>query len=295
MGRQLKAPFPRIFISYLNSYRCSLLDRIYGWYWFIGYIIGKAVYEGILVEVGFAYFFLSKWLGRRSYFDDLLSLDPDLHRRLLSLKHSTDNIEGLSLYFTIIATEESGAKIIDLIPNGSKIAVTRENKLRYINLSASYRLNEQIKAQSEAFVGGLSQSIKPRWLKMFNPRELQMLIGGIFAPIDLDDLRRHTTYGGIYHNDHETIITFWRVVNSFHQWQEHSLLRFVTGYSHTHVLGFKELVPNFSIHDDGSDENRLPTSCTCINLLKLPAYKSERQLQETLLQAISSRAGFDSS
>jgi hypothetical protein len=33
--------------------------------------------------------------------------------------------------------------------------------------------------------------------------------------------------------------------------------------------GFKELVPNFSIRDAGSDQYRLPTSSTCVNLLKV--------------------------
>lgn len=46
---------------------------------------------------------------------------------------------------------------------------------------------------------------------MFNQQELQILLGGVNSPIDLDDLRSHTQYGGLY-NDHEpTIQTFWRV------------------------------------------------------------------------------------
>lgn len=36
------------------------------WYAFLGQIMGKALYEGILVDVPFAPFFLSKWLGRSS-------------------------------------------------------------------------------------------------------------------------------------------------------------------------------------------------------------------------------------
>ena len=33
--------------------------------------------------------------------------------------------------------------------------------------------------------------------------------------------------------------------------------------------GFKELAPDFSIHNAGSDQYRLPTSSTCVNLLKV--------------------------
>ncbi|KDR68272.1 hypothetical protein GALMADRAFT_78808 [Galerina marginata CBS 339.88] len=266
------------------------------WYWFVGHMIGKAMYEGILMEVEFAYFFLSKWLGRRSCLDDLFLLDPDLYRRLLSLKHSTENIEDLSLNFTIATEVEFGVtQRVDLIPNGRNIAVSTENRLRYIKLVTGYHLNARIKQQNEAFLEGLSQFIQPKWLKMFDQQELQVLIAGATVPIDLDDVRRNTTYKGIYHNGHATICTFWRVVNSFHRWQKHSLLRFVTNCSYPHALGFKELVPNFTIRDDGSDENRLPTSSTCVNLLKLPTYKSERQLREMLLEALTSRAGFDSS
>ncbi|KDR70650.1 hypothetical protein GALMADRAFT_879854 [Galerina marginata CBS 339.88] len=265
------------------------------WYWFIGRMVGKAIYDGILVDTPFATSFLSKCLHRKSHFDDLSLIDPDLYHRLLSLKHLNENTEPRLSYFTVTIKESGVSKIVELIQNGRDIAVTRENRLRYIDLATRFRLNVQIKQQSEVFLEGLSHSIQPKWLNMFDQQELQILIGGANVPIDLNDLRRHTTYGGIYHNSHETIMAFWRVVNSFHRWQKHTLLQFVTNCSRPPALGFKDLVPNFSIRDGGSDENHLPTSSRCINLLKLPTYKSDGQLREMLLQAITSRAGFDSS
>ncbi|KDR68278.1 hypothetical protein GALMADRAFT_146508 [Galerina marginata CBS 339.88] len=241
------------------------------WFWFTGYLIGKAMYDGILMDIPFATFFLVKCLGRTSFFDDLFSLDLGLYRQLFSLKHSSKNIniEDLSLHFSITIEESGVTKTVDLIPNGHKIAVTRENRLRYIDLVTRYRMDTQFKRQSEAFLAGLSHIIQPEWLKMFDQRELQILIAGVPGPIDLDDLRRHTTYQGIYHNSHETINVFWQVVDSFHHWQKRSFLAFVTNCDRPHVLGFKELVPNFTIHDDGSDENRLPSSSRRVNLLKV--------------------------
>lgn len=73
---------------------------------FIGRILGKALYEvnfltviylvnfflqGIVVDVQFAHFFLSQILDHHmsslySSLDELVSLDPDLHRSLLSIK-----------------------------------------------------------------------------------------------------------------------------------------------------------------------------------------------------------------
>lgn len=111
--------------------------------------------------------------------------------------------------------------------------MTRENRLQYIYLVAHYRLTKQIKKQSNAFFEGLSEIIDPKWLRwasfaafalgeevltvsvptgrMFNQQELQILLGGVNAPIDLDDLRKYTQYGGLYDDHHPTIELFWRV------------------------------------------------------------------------------------
>lgn len=56
-------------------------------------------------------------------------------------------------------------KTIDLIPEGSTTAVTRENRLQYIYFVSHYRLSKQIKLQSEAFYEGLSETIDRKWLR----------------------------------------------------------------------------------------------------------------------------------
>lgn len=56
------------------------------------------------------------------------------------------------------------AKTLDLIPNGSNIAVAKENRLQYIQLVSHYRLSKQIKLQSEAFFEGLWEMKDTKWL-----------------------------------------------------------------------------------------------------------------------------------
>ena len=68
--------------------------------------MGRAMYQGILIDVAFAGFFLAKWLGKQSYLDDLASLDPELYKNLLFLKNYTGNPEDLSLTFAVV---EDGA------------------------------------------------------------------------------------------------------------------------------------------------------------------------------------------
>ena len=49
---------------------------------------------------------------------------------------------------------------------------------------------------------------------MFNQQESQILLGGVNAPVDLNDLRQHTNYGGLYDNEEPTIQAFWRVCHT---------------------------------------------------------------------------------
>jgi len=278
---------------YPNPISYATESHSLNWYRFIGRIIAKALYEGILVEVAFAGFFLAKWLGKQSLLDDLASLDPDLHQGLIFLKNYNGDVGDLSLNFTIAIDEFGANKTIDLIPNGSNVAVTKENRLQYIYLVSHYRLSRQIRLQSDAFFEGLSEIIDDKWLKMFNQQELQILLGGVNAPIDLQDLRANTQYGGLYDDHAPTIEAFWEVLESFSQEQRRAFLRFVTSCSRPPLLGFKELRPQFAIRDSSSDQNWLPTASTCVNLLKLPRYESESVLRDKLLQAIYSGAGFD--
>jgi len=135
--------------------------------------------------------------------------------------------------------------------------------------------------------------VDPKWLRMFNQQEMQLLISGANTPIDVDDLKHNTQYGGVYDENEATIRLFWKVVGGFDQEQRRALLRFATSCGRPPLLGFKELSPKFSIRDSGNDQSRLPTASTCVNLLKLPRYQNEVLLREKILQAIHSGAGFD--
>ncbi|KAG6825622.1 hypothetical protein H0H92_003037, partial [Tricholoma furcatifolium] len=254
---------------------------------------GKAMREGIFLDLTFAEFFLAKWLGPKSSFDlvDLASLDDELYRGLLKLQnHDSGPVEDLFLNFTITVEELGETRTIDLIPGGGDVSVTKENRMDYIQRVVHYKLHGQSIKQSRAFFEGIGTMIDPR---MFNPQEIQTLISGPNTLMELEDLRRHTSYAGSYHDEDETVVMFWNVVNTFDQQQRKALLTFVTSCGQPPLLGFRELNPNFSITDGGSDERRLPTASTCMNLLKLPRYTSAEVLRDKLLQAINAKTGFD--
>ncbi|GAA5863539.1 hypothetical protein JCM8547_007279 [Rhodosporidiobolus lusitaniae] len=265
------------------------------WFTFIGRILGAALYRGILVNVRFADFFLVKWLGRQSYLDDLASLDPELYRGLIKLKNYTGNVEEeLSLTFAVTEEDFGVSRTIDLIPGGSEIPVTNENRMQYLVLKAHYHLNVQIAPQCRAFFNGLSEIINPRWLRMFNQHELAELVGGTDDAVDVEDLRRNTVYAGWSADENTPAIqAFWDAVRSFSKDERAALVRFVTSCERPPLLGFAQLNPLFAIRKAGDDQERLPTSATCVNLLKLPEYTNPQNLREKLLYAITSGAGFD--
>ncbi|KAF2434449.1 hypothetical protein EJ08DRAFT_685832 [Tothia fuscella] len=286
-------------------------------YEFLGRIIGKCLYEGILVDINFAGFFLLKWAlfgganaaaresNYRANLNDLRDLDEDLYKGLIQLKNYTGNVEDFSLNFTVsdeirtnIATGAVKTITSELKPNGAQEAVTNSNRLVYISYIARYRLALQPRIQTQAFLQGLSSMIAPHWLAMFNQSELQTLIGGTSSSIDVSDLRRNTEYGGLYSIgddglEHPTIQLFWSVLESLTDKERRAVLKFVTSTPRAPLLGFGSLNPKFSIRDSSADEARLPSTSTCVNLLKLPRYKSEGLLKEKLLYAVFSGAGFD--
>ncbi len=58
------------------------------------------------------------------------------------------------------------------------------------------------------------------------------------------------------------------------------------------------LEPQFGVQMSGGmldarATDRLPTAATCMNLLKLPPYRTVQQMRDRLLLAISSAHGFD--
>lgn len=282
---------------YPNPHTYAKAEESLQWYKFLGRILGKALYHGILVDVNFASFFLSKWLGKgKGYLDDLSgleSLDKEVYKNLLWLKHYNGDVEkDLSLDFTITDEDFGEKHTHELVPHGQNISVTRENRLEYIYRVSHYRLNEQIRQQSEAFLSGLTDIIDLRWLRMLDREELRILISGSEGEIDLENLKTNTVLGG-YHEKDEVLDFFWKALGSFTHAQRKAFLKFVTSCPSPPLLGFAQLYPQFGIRHGGDDTTRLPTSSTCVNLLKLPRYTSYEQCREKLLYAIESGAGFD--
>eukprot|EP01038_Epipyxis_sp_PR26KG_P007199 gene7199-9826_t len=291
-SQQLLTPNPgasQIIPSYLQYYH------------FIGRMLGKTIYEKLLFESEFAGGFLNVLLGRINDLDDLFSLDEQVYKSLMDLKHMANNdkdISSLELYFE--TTRSVFGEIIteEIIPNGSNIKVDHSNITLYIHTLANHLQNKVIVEQCRALLAGFRTMIPIEWIRMFNTKELQLLISGDKRPIDLQDLQDNVHYGSGYHPSQPYIQAFWQVVAEMSLEDQQNLLKFVTSCPRQPLLGFKQLNPSFSIQQVSAYEYsgstpRLPSAATCMNLLKLPLYNDIEMLKEKLLYAIRSNSGFD--
>ena len=219
------------------------------------------------------------------------------------MKNYSGDVEDFSLNFAVtdtvrVSRTETKQVTRELRPGGASISVTNENRLFYISYIARHRLSIQPHQQTSAFLRGLGTIVSPSWLSMFNQSEVQTLVGGSTSEVSISDLRANTQYGGLYSIgddglEHPSVQMFWKVMQDLNDADKKKVLKFVTSTPRAPLLGFGNLNPKFSIRDSGSDQTRLPSTSTCVNLLKLPVYRDEKVLRERLLYSVNSGAGFN--
>lgn len=262
---------------------------------FVGRVVGKALFDGQLLDVHFTRSFYKHILGVKVTYHDIEAIDPDYFRNLKWMLEN-DISDILDLTFSIDADEEKLilcelAEVTDyeLIPGGRNIRVTEENKHKYVDLVAEHRLTTAIRPQINAFLEGFNELIPRELISIFHDKELELLISGL-PDIDLDDMRANTEYSG-YSAASPVIQWFWEVAQSFSKEDKARLLQFVTGTSKVPLEGFSALQgisgsQKFQIHKAYGSPDHLPSAHTCFNQLDLPEYPSKQHLEERLLLAI---------
>ncbi|CEP11047.1 hypothetical protein [Parasitella parasitica] len=281
---------------------------------FIGKALGKALYEGVLLDVQFAGFLLARLLGRNVFLEELKELDEEVWRNLTFIKHYEGDVEDLCLSFETDELVFGKHESHELKFRGRTTAVTNSNKIEYIYLMADYKLNQRAKEQTKALIRGFRTVISENWIRLFSPPELQRVLSGEDTDFDVNDLRRHTQYDNGYFDHHPVIRLLWQIIAEFTSEEKRAFLKFVTGCAKPPLGGFDYLQPPFTIRMTSIDSNsidgpksiksflkmnlnnkagRLPSSSTCFNLLKLPAYVKKPLLKEKLIYAINANNGFE--
>ncbi|KAF3795858.1 E3 ubiquitin-protein ligase [Nymphaea thermarum] len=240
---------------------------------FVGRVVGKALFDGQLLDVHFTRSFYKHILGVKVTYHDIEAIDPDFFKNLKWMLEN-DISDILDLTFSMDADEEKlilyeRTEVTDyeLIPGGRNVRVTEENKHEYVDLVAKHRLTTAIRPQINAFMEGFNELIPRDLISIFNDKELELLISGL-PEIDLDDLRANTEYSG-YTVASPVIQWFWEVP--------------LEGFSALQGISGSQ---RFQIHKAYGSPDHLPSAHTCFNQLDLPEYPSKQQLQQRLLLAI---------
>lgn len=230
--------------------------------------------------------------GKSLGLDDFEQIDSTLYRSWMKLLEAPlTGDEGFD--FTI--SDEQG-KALELVPGGENIAVTDENKEKYIELSCQWKL-KRVAERRDAFARGFWSVLPKEYLTGCQPPEMQLVLFGL-EKFDVDDWQKHTEFRGA--PDDRFIANFWATVRAMKQDEMSLLLAFWTGTSGLPAGGFGSLKvlgggTGLAVYVNVlAPTNHLPMASTCFNLLKIPLYKDLASLRDNLHVAIRyGSAGFE--
>eukprot|EP00644_Phytophthora_capsici_P002252 jgi/Phyca11/114730/e_gw1.27.204.1 len=256
-------------------------------YVFFGKILGKALLEGLLLNVRLSIPLLKHILGVPLKLSDLYLLDETVYSSMMWILEN-DNSNSLGLNFTVEGVE--------LIPSGADVTLHDGNKQFYVAKVAQYYLFDSVRVEISSIMEGLRSVISDSVLHVFDFKEFDLLLSGL-PQIDVNDWRQHTDVRFYEHSTHEFELVgwFWEILESFSQDQRGRLLQYVTGSSGVPVEGFKGLtgmdgeIQLFTIQlgkDVSTVYTVLPHASTCLNRLDLPLYPSKVELKRILTMVI---------
>lgn len=257
---------------------------------FAGEILGLALYHRQLVNIYFTRSFYKHILGIPVNYQDVASIDPEYAKNLQWILDNDISDLGLELTFSVETDVFGAMEEVPLKPGGASLVVTQENKAEYVQLVTELRMTRAIQPQINGFLQGFHMFIPPSLIQLFDEFELELLLSGM-PEIDVNDWMKNTEYTSGYDKDDQVIKWFWEIVQELTQEERVLLLQFVTGSSRVPHGGFAYIMggsglQNFTIAAVPYTSNLLPTSSTCINMLKLPEYPSKEILKDRLLVAL---------
>ncbi|CAH0522314.1 unnamed protein product [Peronospora belbahrii] len=261
---------------------------------FAGRLLGKAMLDGLVLEVSMSLPLLKHFLGVPITFSDLGYLDEELHKHLCWVRDN-DHVDALCLTFSI---QTLSGETVELKPGGMNIDVTDENKTEYLSLVLRYRMLDSVAEQLTALLRGLYEVIPKSMITIFDYQELDFYLSGLPTLNVADWQNNSRLQHATYDNDSEGIEQelevmqwFWDVVNTFTDDQRARLLQFATGCSRVPVEGFRALTSASGIVHPFTLQmvplgtpplGMCPRAHTCFNRIDLPVYETKEDLKSYL-------------
>ncbi|XP_077157025.1 putative E3 ubiquitin-protein ligase HERC6 isoform X2 [Paroedura picta] len=257
-------------------------------YYLFGILYGLCLFNRVLAYIPFPLAVFKKLMGKKPYLSDLKELSPVLGKSLQSvLDYEQDDMEE-SLQLSYHITWDSVA--VDLIPNGSEVAVTTANRKDFVKRYVDFVFNKSVEGVFEEFKRGVYKVLDERVVGFFAPQELMEVAIG-HANYNWNDFEQNAEYWGAYNMTHPTVKLFWQVFRDLTSDEKKGFLLFVSGSDRLPVKAKEDM--HLKIHSlSGLSEDHLPEAQTCCQILLLPPYSTAEKLKEKLLKAIENNRGF---
>lgn len=269
-------------------------------YHLVGVVLGLAMYNSTILDLRFPPALYKLLLDKPVGMQDFDVVFPETAANLRKLvQYDGDDFDAVFEGFYCELTYKTflgEVKTTNLLPNGSKIPVTRENRREYVRKYAQFYLVDGIKEQVEAFKTGFRRVISGNAYSLFSPQEIELLLCGSDESnrkYDLASLKTVTKYTGFLESSPESsplVRWFWEFFEELSVLQQRKLMIFITGSDRVPATGIVSM--NFKVTHLGKKSNRLPIAHTCFNEICLYGYETKEKLSTKLSLAMNESEGF---
>ncbi|SGZ51888.1 CIC11C00000004050 [Sungouiella intermedia] len=268
-------------------------------YYLFGAVLGLAIYNSTILELKFPTAMYKILLGLPVGLADYQEIFPEAAENLFRLRnYSEEELESIGLNFEVSFMDVFGrAHQRELIPGGTDVDVTTNNREKYIDKYARFFLMDGMFRQLHAFKNGFSSVVDGNAFSLFLPEEMQLLLcGSEESRFDVDVLQSVTSYTGWSSKEEAlkspTVKWFWEYVSGLTFKQQKKVLMFITGSDRVPATGIQNLSLKISRLNNGIDSDRLPVAHTCFNELSIYEYSSREKMIDKLTKAVNMLAGF---
>ncbi|KAF4512352.1 hypothetical protein G6O67_001503 [Ophiocordyceps sinensis] len=280
-------------------------------FFLVGVVMGLAIYNSTILDVALPPFTFRKLLASapchgqgpsahprptmKYTLDDLAEYKPRLARGLRQLLDYDGDVEHTFSLDFVVDIEKYGTTVqVPLCPGGGRKPVTNGNRREYVDLYLRHVLDAAVARQYEPFKRGFYTVCGGNAFSLFRPEEIELLIRGSDAPLDIEALRavaEYDNWGSPTPDGTEAVVGwFWETFQSAAPADQRSMLLFVTGSDRIPAMGASMLTIKISCL--GEDCGRFPIARTCFNLLSLWRYGTKDRLEAMLWRAVRESEGF---
>jgi len=251
---------------------------------FFGRLIGKAFFDGELIDTNLTIPIFKLIAGQPLFFSDFQNVDKELYMFLLRVYNfSAQELANSTLTFTCSVNDFNQTAVYELKPNGKNIDVTKENVYEFIKTFTAWRMLKSVEPQFKSFLEGIYDVVSVQVWALFKPGEIAYLLNG--APtLDIKQWKLHTLYVN-FPGVVPQMSWFWEILEEFTSDQRALVLQFATGSNK--IMDFASLYPRFTLYSLGAGKDALlPLGHTCFNRMDIPLYTTKDVMKAKLEKAI---------